>query len=121
MTYSISIAVILTTMLILGLVFLRTGNQIIKRILQGIAIVLAIAAYYCHYHAQATGEYHAISLVVAEYVVNAVQYFGRTGFGRIVMRLVDYAQKEEWVIYVLSAVVFALICFIPYRRKRSRR
>lgn len=121
MIYSILIAIILITMFTLAMVFLRTGNQKIKKILQGVAIVLAILAYYCHYQAQARGEYHEISLVVADYVVNAVQYYGKTGIGRLLLRCVKFIQNNNWVLYLISVIIFALIYFTPWKRKRKRR
>lgn len=107
-------------MLALAIVFIRTGNMKIKRILQGVAIVLAIVAYYCHYHAQASGEYHKISLVVSEYVVNVVQYYGNTGIGRLLLNIARFLQNNDWVLFLMSAVVFALIYFVPWKRVRKR-
>lgn len=124
MTYSVSMLIILTAMLALGIVFLFINIKYIKRILQAIAVVMAIAAYYCHYQAEAKGEYHAISLIVAEHVVSVVQYYAGTSFGRILMRFINYAQENEWIIYLITIVVLALVYFTPSIIKdinRSRR
>lgn len=118
MIYSIYIAVILTVMLALAIVYRLSGNKVLKRVLQGIAIVLAVAAYYFHVKAQAAGEYHAISLDVAEYVVNFVQHFSSTVIGKKVMWFVTYAQSEKWVVNVLSVAIFTVICLISFLRKR---
>ena len=113
MTYSISMAIILTSMLAMGIVFLFVSNKYTKKIMQAVAVVMAIAAYYCHYQAEAKGEYHAISLVVAEHIVTVVQYYAGTSIGRILVRFINYAQNNEWVIYLISIVVLALIYFMP--------
>lgn len=119
MTYSILLVLTLATMLTLGIAYMNTENRTRGKVLQGVAILLAIIAFYCHTKAQLNGEYHRISLVVADYIVRAVQYYGSTSIGGHLLNIVHFLQANDWAIYLLSFLIFVLIYILPsiFRRR----
>lgn len=109
-------------MLVLAFVYIFLRNAKLAKILQAAAILLAIAGFYFHIKAQAHGEYHKIGQAVGEYVVHAMQSFGKTGIGRLFLNCILYAQHHEWVINVIIVVILVIVYLLSqgYKGRRNK-
>ena len=96
-------------MLVLACAYFFFKNTKLAKILQAVAILLAAIGFYFHIKAQAHGEYHKIGQAVGEFTVHAMQNWGKTGIGRLFISGIMFAQRNEWVVYVIVFVILILV------------
>lgn len=116
MSYSLSLMIILVTMLVGGIVYRCTDNKTLKSVFQSAAVIWAIVAFYFHYKAQVSGEYHKFSQNVAEHIVKAIQGMAKSNIGSLIIDAVHFFNSHEWAIYLLSAIIVIGMILLPMKK-----